>query len=146
MPKQSQRGAAVVEFAVVLPLLLLILFGIIEFTILLFDKALLTNASREGARAGIVFASPRVPDADIQDVVANYCASNLISFGNDTLPPPTISRVDVNANGSSDSGDTLVVTVNYNFRFLVFSNLVTLFGGTYREGIPLRAVTTMRLE
>lgn len=140
MSRQSQRGAAAVEFAVVLPLLLLLLFGIIEFTILLFDKALLTNASREGARAGIVFAQPRVPDATIQAVVSNYCASNLISFGNDTLPPPTVTRTGTN------SGDTLTVTVHYNFRFLVFSNLLTLFGGTYRDGVPLRAVTSMRLE
>jgi Flp pilus assembly protein TadG len=50
----SQRGAAVVEFAFVLPLLLVILFGIIEFSFLLYDKAMLTNASREGARVGIV--------------------------------------------------------------------------------------------
>lgn len=140
MNERSQRGAAAVEFAVVLPLLLVLLFGIVEFSILLFDKALLTNASREGARAGIVFATPRVPDATIQAVVNTYCASNLISFGNDTLPPATVART------GSNSGDILTVTVNYNFRFLVFSNLITLFGGSYRSGIPLRAVTVMRLE
>jgi len=140
MRDRSQHGASTVEFAVVLPLLLVLLFGIIEFSILLFDKALLTNASREGARAGIVFATPRVTDATIQSVVSGYCANNLISFGNDTLPPPTVARTGTN------SGDVLTVTVNYNFRFLVFSNLITLFGGTYRSGIPLRAVTVMRLE
>ncbi|NJC87348.1 MAG: pilus assembly protein [Desulfuromonas sp.] len=135
-----QKGAAVVEFAIVLPLLLLLIFGIIEFSILLFDKALLTNASREGARVGIVFAAPRVPDATIQAVVNSYCANNLISFGNDTLPPATISR------SGNNAGDTLTVTVNYNFHFLVFSNLIRLFGGTYGDGVPLRAVTVMRLE
>ena len=45
------------EFAIVMPLLFVILFGIIEFGILLYDKAMITNASREGARAGIVFDS-----------------------------------------------------------------------------------------
>ena len=40
-----QRGAALVEFTLVVPLLLMILFGIIEFSVLLYDKAVVTNAS-----------------------------------------------------------------------------------------------------
>ena len=47
---KCQRGAAAVEFAIVLPLLLVFVFGIIEFGFLLYDKAVITNASREGAR------------------------------------------------------------------------------------------------
>ena len=56
----SQKGASLVEFALVLPLLMLILWGIIEFGLLLYNKQVITNASREGARAGIVAANPRV--------------------------------------------------------------------------------------
>ena len=51
----SQKGASAVEFALVLPLLMLILFGIIEFGLLMYNKAMITNASREGARRGIVY-------------------------------------------------------------------------------------------
>ena len=51
----NANGAAAVEFAIVVPLLLLLLFGIIEFSLLLYNKAMLTNASREGARFGIVY-------------------------------------------------------------------------------------------
>lgn len=43
----SQKGASAVEFALVLPLLMLILFGIIEFSLLMYNKAMITNASRE---------------------------------------------------------------------------------------------------
>ena len=57
----SQKGASAVEFALVLPLLMLITFGIIEFGMLMYNKQVITNASREGARAGIVASSPRVP-------------------------------------------------------------------------------------
>ena len=49
---KGNNGASAVEFAVVLPLLVLP-FGIIEFSLALYDKAMITNASREGARAGI---------------------------------------------------------------------------------------------
>jgi len=52
---RKQQGAEVVEFAIASILLFLILFGIIELSVALFDKATLTNASREGARTGILF-------------------------------------------------------------------------------------------
>ena len=54
----NQNGAALVEFAIVLPLLLMLIFGMIEFSVMLYDKAMLTNATREGARLGILYNSP----------------------------------------------------------------------------------------
>jgi len=143
MREKKQRGAAVVEFAVIVPLLLVIVFGIIEFSILLFDKAMITNASREGARAGIVYmgpGEPRVPDGDITDVVENYCEEHLISFGAGSTLNTVISRT------GNASGDTLTVIVEYPFRFLVFSNLLGLFGGGIADVLNLSAVTVMRLE
>ena len=51
----NQNGAAMVEFAIVLPLLLMLIFGMIEFSVMLYDKAMLTNATREGTRLGILY-------------------------------------------------------------------------------------------
>jgi len=48
------RGAAVVEFAVVLPLLLVILFGIIEYGWVFLVRQTLTSAAREGCRVAIL--------------------------------------------------------------------------------------------
>ena len=48
MKIKDQDGATVVEFALVLPLLVVFIFGIIEFSLLLYNKAMITNASREG--------------------------------------------------------------------------------------------------
>jgi DNA-binding NarL/FixJ family response regulator len=45
-----QTGAQLVEFAIILPLLITILFAVIEFGFMLYDQAIITNASREGAR------------------------------------------------------------------------------------------------
>ena len=50
---KDQRGAAVVEFAIVLPLLVLMVIGICEFGLLWYNSQVIINASREGARAAI---------------------------------------------------------------------------------------------
>lgn len=50
----GENGAAAIEFALVLPILVLLVCGIIEFGLLFYNKQMITNASREGARAGIV--------------------------------------------------------------------------------------------
>lgn len=49
----TERGATVVEFAVIASLLLLILFGILEFGILFMQKHLVENGAREGVRVGV---------------------------------------------------------------------------------------------
>jgi Flp pilus assembly protein TadG len=150
---RNERGNVLLETAIVLPIVLVILFGIIEFGILLYDRAMLTNASREGARAGIVYdyddgGTADDPDDDrhhpeestIVATVQNYCADYLISF----VAGSTLT-VAVDGVGGA-SGDPLTVTVNYPFRFLAFSNLIGLIGGDLENLVNLRAVTVMRLE
>lgn len=66
-PSRRQRAQAMVEFALVLPLLLLLLYGIVEFGRLIFMYASLVTASREGARYGA--ASGELPGTD---PVPNY--------------------------------------------------------------------------
>lgn len=133
----GQKGAAAMEFAIVLPLLVTLVFGIIEFSILFYNKAMLTNASREGARAGIVYAFPnRISDTAITSVVTTYCGNYLITFGANNPPAISVSR---SGNGA---GDTLMVTVDYHYDFLVLPNFIaSLVGGT-----DLSAVTVMRME
>lgn len=54
---RSERGQALVEMALVLPVLVLLIFGIIEFGRVFNAYLIITNAAREGARAGIVGAT-----------------------------------------------------------------------------------------
>jgi len=82
-----------VEFAIILPLLALLVFGIVELTFALYDKAMITNASREGARVGIVYRIPAVTDSEISSVVNNYLGSHLITFGNKRPPSSEIARL-----------------------------------------------------
>ena len=51
---KKQSGAQLVEFAILLPILVVVIFSAIEFGFMLYDQAVITNASREGARAGVV--------------------------------------------------------------------------------------------
>ena len=144
---EGQRGAAAIEFAVLLSVLIVLLFGIIEFSVLLYDKAVITNASREGARAGIVFVDSetgsRLDQEQIGQVVNNYCANHLISFGGDPADPTVADTVTNPADASGVSaGDPLTVTVTYNYGFLVLPNFISELSG----GINLTAQTVMRYE
>ncbi|MBI5589802.1 MAG: pilus assembly protein [Deltaproteobacteria bacterium] len=125
-----------VEFAIVLPLLLMLVFGIIEFGLVLFDQAMITNASREGARAGIVFADPRITTEQISTVVQNYTAGNMITFGAAANPTTTVTGACAN------SGDPLTVNVSYPYSFLVLPNFVSSLSDT----LNLSAQTIMRCE
>ena len=133
----NEKGAALVEFAIVLPLLLMLVFGMIEFSIMFYDKAVITNASREGARAGIVYDFPaRISTGDIETIVGNYCSGRLITFGSTNQETTTVSGPCTNA------GDTITVSVTYPYDFLVLPNFITTLAGP----IGLSAVTTMRCE
>ena len=139
---KDENGGTLSEFAIIGPFLFLLLFGIIEFGLLLHDRAIIINASREGARAGIVFDYPnRISDSDIEDVVTNYCDTYLISFSSgSTSPTISITRT-VNA-----FGEWLTVTVNYTYQFLVFSNLLAFVSGGSNDLINLEGETVMRME
>jgi Flp pilus assembly protein TadG len=140
MKTKGRRGASAVEFAIVLPLLILLLFGIVEFGLLLYDKAVLTNASREGARAGVVRQNPRPTDAQIRTVVRQYCDGKLITFGGDTVTDGDIAIARyTNANGE----DVLQVSVSYRYDFLLLPNFI---GQGFPGLVNLQASTVMRLE
>lgn len=66
----SRRGTAAVEFAVVAPLLVLLVFGMVEYGRLVMVQQVLTNASREGARTAILAGSS---SATVQQLVVDHC-------------------------------------------------------------------------
>lgn len=143
---KNQNGATVVEFALVLPLLVVFLFGIIEFSLLLYNKAMITNASREGARAGIVFATSRLSEDDIKAVVSSYGAAKLINFDPSQIHTTTAVHTDSDLDGTIDSGETITVTVTYEYHFLIFPNVMELIKGSYTDFIELQAATIMKYE
>ncbi len=138
----NQKGSAAVEFALVLPILIVLILGVIEFSLALYDKAVITNASREGARAGIVFGDPPLTDGEISTIVGSYCQNRLITFGSVTPVTTTVVR-----EGSGATGDDLTVQVQYQYQFLAMPGFVAkFFGGGMPLGITLDAHTIMRME
>jgi Flp pilus assembly protein TadG len=131
--KCTERGAAIVELAIVLPLLLSLLMGMVEFGLLFYNKQVITNASREGARAGIVQLPP-MPEAAIEAIVKDYCSARLVSFN--TVPDVTLDIVGELGAYPQD----LTVTVHYVYTFLVPELLG--FGQT----MQLTAKTVMKME
>jgi Flp pilus assembly protein TadG len=121
--RQAQQGAAAVEFALVLPILLLVFFGMVELSLALYDKAILTNASREGARAGIVLSSPKMTDAQIRAVVLNYTNGSLISLGTTTAPTVTVSQ-----SSPASFPNPLRVTVSYTYKGLGVGTMLGALG------------------
>lgn len=133
----QQRGAAVVEFALILPILLGLLVGGIDASLALYDKAVITNASREGARAGIVARNPQLTEAQIRQVVHQYAQSALVSLGsNPAQPTVTIQK------GSLGGDPTLQVTVSYTFEGIGLGSLFESLGRPW----VLQASTVMVYE
>ena len=150
---KSSEGQAIIEFAYVLPLMVIIVIGIIEFGVLFYNQAVVTNASREGARAGMTFEtvegsywSPSDMQTKVQQTVDNYLQGRLITFGPTGTVTATATRTytspeyEYNAYQTATEGKVEVV-VTYQHTYLVMPNL---FG--WGNTINLSAETTMRLE
>ncbi len=135
--RQMQRGAAAVEFALILPILLALLVGGIDASLALYDKAVITNASREGARAGIVARNPLLTDEQIRQVVRQYAQSALVSFGASPVQPTVLIQ-----KGSLGGDPTLQVTVSYTFQGIGLGSLFQSLGRPW----VLQASTVMVYE
>ena len=136
----SRRGQSVVEFAFVLPLLLLLTFGMIEFGFFIYNKQIITNAAREGARIGIIATMPRVPvtgDDSIESIVQNYTSTHLVTFGNPNSPVTSVTGYAPDA----AFGSNLSVRVQYQYTFIFFP---LLLGQSPVSSID--AVAVMRYE
>ena len=123
---KADRGAAAVELALVLPVLLLVLFGIIDFGRMLNTQLKLTEAAREGARAAALRqnAATRVQTAtsglDGVNAQVTTCPSNAVA--------------------TQDA----VVTVTYNFQFVTpLAAIAGAFGSGPDETFTMDALGVM---
>jgi Flp pilus assembly protein TadG len=66
---RNERGQALVEFAIVLPMLLLLLLGIVDFARAWNVYEVLTDAAREGARIAVVDHQPAITEQDVRDAI-----------------------------------------------------------------------------
>ncbi len=85
--KKAARGVAAVEFALVLPALLTVLLGTIDWGYYFFLREVVTNASREGARAGTLQSSDALASSQAATAAQNYLTSAGLSASNSTVTP-----------------------------------------------------------
>jgi Flp pilus assembly protein TadG len=128
---RSETGASAVEFALLLPLLMMILFGIIEFGFALYRQAVLTNASREGARLGIVQSIPAITTGQINTAVDTYLTAAGIN-------PANVGRTII---PGAVTGAPVRVTLTLPYTFVVLPGLTSV-----APSINLTAWTEMRHE
>jgi len=126
----KRRGQSVVEFALVLPVLLLLVMGIIEFGRIFMAQQSITNASREGARTGVL---PSSTSSDVQNTVTSYMAS----AGLDDTCTVTMTNV----GPTVSSGSPTSVTVQYTLPILTGSIIPGL-----GSSMTLSHTTVMRHE
>jgi len=138
----DERGQALLETALVLPVVLLISVGIFEFGRAYQLVQVLTNAAREGARIAVMYGTN---EADIRARVTAYLdAGQVPTNGGMTIDVNQSATIVVGTGTASAS----VVTVNYPYTFMVLNPVANLVvhGTTTGGPITLSASAEMRNE
>jgi Flp pilus assembly protein TadG len=135
----DDRGAELVEFALVLPLLLILIMGIIDFGLAFQRYEVITNAAREGARLGSLQAAYTV--SDIQARVNQYCVAAQLPGGCPTANVSVNQAATIPVGANTLAG--VSVTVTYQHQFVFLGPILTLINGSLGS-VNLRAISTMR--
>ena len=147
-PRHGRAGAAAVEMAAVLPLFILLVFGIIEFGRALMVHEILVNAAREGARYAV---TPNATDAVLESKINSYLSSAGITgytvtadSDTDPDPPHDLTIVDGGSTSGSlqavvqpDDEITVVVSVPYSSVSFGFAYLIDS-GRTFSASVVMR--------
>jgi Flp pilus assembly protein TadG len=126
-PRRAEEGQDLVEFAIVLPLLMLLVLGLAEMAVAVLRHNTLSNAAREGARVGIIAGAT---ERQVLDTVEARAL--------------TLGLTDANVTVTfDDEARRVAVVVTYEHHLLT-GVLLEIFGGN--PAIPMRAGATMRRE
>jgi Flp pilus assembly protein TadG len=140
--QKNDRGAAMIEMALTLPLLLLLSVSVFEFGRAFQTWQVLTNATREGARVAVL---PGTSDDAVSTRVQEYLAAGQLPSA--SFSSILITRdVVISIGGTDTSAST--VTVNYPFEFMVLQPIAGLVvpGTDVGEPITMSVSATMRNE
>lgn len=131
--EDGERGQNLVEFAMIVPIFLLLVFAIVDFGMGFHAWISVTNAAREGARVGAVGADAATIEAKVRDTAGSLNDENL-------------DVVITNAQGQP--GEAVSVQVNYEYHLITpLSNIMGLLtGGSIGPDIDFEATSQMRLE
>jgi len=141
---RSERGAELIEFALVLPVLLMIVLGIADFGFLFQRMEVVTNAAREGARIAVL---PGYLEADVRARVQSYLAAGGVATTSSPANPQVLVNmafsIPMTAPTPAMSGKR--VEVVYTYQYLFIGPFAGWFGGSFTS-VPIRGVAIMRDE
>jgi hypothetical protein len=137
--RQTELGQSLVEFSMVLPIFLLLLFALVDFGRAFYTWLQVTNAAREGARAAAV-------QLDYAAVKTNIYASICKSYpSNCSLDTTKMSITPGNIQGARGSEAT--IDISYTFSFVTpIGGILQLVGGSSISAPVISAHSSMRLE
>jgi Flp pilus assembly protein TadG len=140
--KAGERGAALLETALALPLILLIAVGIFEFGRAYQTWQILTNAAREGARVAVL---PGLPESAPITRAREYLTAGQLPLAAQADIAVTAATVDL---GGGATAGASRVTVSYPFQFIVLQPVARLVvrGSTLGAPLTMTASTVMRNE
>lgn len=137
--RQTEAGQSLVEFTMILPIFLVLMFGLVDFGRAFYTWMLVTNAAREGARVAAVQGNSSSIDARIYD---SFCSS----FPSDCSLEPgklTISK----ANVQGVRGSAVSIDLAYDFEFVTpLGGILQMLGGSNLASPTISAHSSMRLE
>jgi Flp pilus assembly protein TadG len=125
---RSERGASAVEFAIVLPVLFLVIAGIVDFGRAYFYQIQLANAAREGARAAVIGT---LTTTQIQDRA---------KAGAGGIPPADLSFPGMVTCGTTNAS----VTAQASFQWLIMGPAIRMVGGTWGAGNVLSSPAVVK--
>ncbi|PMS33462.1 TadE/TadG family type IV pilus assembly protein [Paraburkholderia rhynchosiae] len=135
--RPAEAGSVSLEFAILLPFVIMVLVGIIDGNLMLYDKVAITNAARAGARAGTVLQVPPLSKSQIAAITATNAQNNLVTNGNTAAPVVTVTQT-----SGTNSGSPLQVTVSYAYQGLMLGSAMSSLTGP----IVLNATAVMNYE
>ncbi len=138
--RRGDRGGVLVEFALVVPILLVIFAAIVDFGLMMQRREVLTNAAREGARIAVL------PGYDAADVTArvNAYLDNGLTAG--ASANATTAVTNTTLAGVAPAVQMRQVEVAFTSQYTILGPLMGLIGGSDFGSVTLRARSTMRLE
>jgi len=132
--KNGEKGQALVEFTLLLPIFLLLLFAIIDFGMGFYSWITVTNAAREGARLGVVMATAQ----EIEDRV----------YQTADLPNESTQMTVTVTNAQGQPGESVVVKVDYDYDLITpLAGIVSFISGNViGPTLTFSSTAEMRLE
>lgn len=141
------RGQSLLEFSLIMPILMVLIFGIVDFGMALRSYISVSSATREGARFASVGNPPGSFPTDCDGATATTVVGR-VCVTLEGLDLDRVQTVGVSYPGGELPGNEVIVSTEYEYDFITpVGDIISFFsGGSFPSTLDLVAETTMRLE